>query len=280
MAQIRETRRGVGDKAILGVDANQGWRVAVVSDAPLWDYARAEAFCRAAGELGYAWVEEPLRMDGYADMACLRAARTGPAIAGGELNAHGLAEFGVMLEKGCYDIYQPDAVFTGGIAETWRIIERVRAAGARYTPHTWTNGIGFAVNLQLHGASPWREDGFLEYPLDPPGWVPAARDGILAEPWLAERGRLRLPAAPGLGFTIDARALRRHGTHFFRATPLRVAVAAVWEKGLTAARELGAARDARLSARSRAVDERRRAGGDPVREALERDPWTAPGTAG
>jgi len=284
VAQIRETRRGVGDRAVLGVDANQGWRVAVVADAPLWDEARALAFCRAAAEHGYAWVEEPLRMDGYAELARLRAARTGVAIAGGELNAHGLPEFEVMLEKGCYDVYQPDACFTGGIAETWRIIRRVQAAGPgpgasgapRYTPHTWTNGIGFAVNLQLHGASPWREETFLEYPLDPPGWVPAVRDGILAEPWLADRGRLRLPSAPGLGFTIDPRALKRHGSRFFRATHLRVAASAVWEKGLSVARELGAARDARLAARSRALEERWRAGGDAVRDALEREPWAAP----
>jgi L-alanine-DL-glutamate epimerase-like enolase superfamily enzyme len=281
LAQLRETRRGVGEEAVLGVDANQAWRVAVVSDAPLWDYERALAFCRAAGELTYKWVEEPLRMEGYADLARLRAARTGTLIAGGELNAYALPEFEVMLEKGCYDVYQPDACFTGGIAETWRIIRRVRAAGAglgsaapRYTPHTWTNGIGFAVNLQLHAASPWREDGLLEYPLDPPGWVPEVRDGVLAEPWRHERGSLRLPSAPGLGFAIDARALRRHGKHFFRASRLRVAITAVWEKGLRMAREAGARRDARIAARSRALDERVKAGGDLIRDALDGDPWT------
>lgn len=264
VAQLRETRRAVGEGPVLAVDANQGWRVAVVADAPRWDRDRALAFCREAEALGYAWVEEPLAMDDYAGLAALRA-EVGIDLAGGELNVQGLPEFGVMLEKGCYDVYQPDATFTGGIAETWQIVKRVAAAGARYTPHTWTNGIGFAVNLQLHAASPFRDATLLEYPYDPPGWVPEARDAILEAPWHHARGRLELPAAPGLGFTVSRRALRRFGRHFFRATRLRVAVSAVLDKGLSAAKEAGAVRDARLAERKRVIAA---AGNEPWREAL------------
>lgn len=267
VAQIRETRRGVGDRAVLGVDANQGWRVAVVADAPRWDFERARAFCRAAAEYGVDWVEEPLPMDDYASLARLRA-ETEVDLAGGELNGQGLPEFGVMLEKGCFDVYQPDATFTGGIAETWRIVKRVKAAGCRYTPHTWTNGVGFAVNLQLHAASPWRDELPLEYPYDPPAWVPGVRDGILAAHWVHDRGYLALPAAPGLGFEIDRRALRRYGRHFFRATKLRVAVSAVIDKGLKVAREAGGIREARLTTRSAEIDAASAAGRDLALEAL------------
>lgn len=266
LAQIRETRRGVGDRAVLGVDANQGWRVAVVADAPRWDGERARAFCQEAAGLGYDWVEEPLAMDDYEGLARLRSS-VEIDVAGGELNGHGLPEFGVMLEKGCYDVYQPDAVFTGGIAETWRIIQKVKAAGARYTPHTWTNGIGFAINLQLFAASPFREETRLEYPYDPQ-WSPQARDGILEQPFLHRGGRLEVPAAPGLGFEVSRRALRRWGEHFFRATKVRVAVSAVLDKGLRVAREAGSVRDMRLAARHRQFEERIAGGGDPVRDAL------------
>ncbi|HEY6003973.1 MAG TPA: mandelate racemase/muconate lactonizing enzyme family protein [Anaeromyxobacter sp.] len=266
LAQIREVRRAVGERPALAADANQGWRVAVVADAPRWDRARALAFCREAEALGYAWIEEPLPMDDYDGLAALRA-EVGIDLAGGELNGQGLPEFGVMLEKGCYDVYQPDATFTGGIAETWQIVKRVAAAGARYTPHTWTNGIGFAVNLQLHAASPFRDRTWLEYPYDPPAWVPEARDGILEAPWLHERGVLPLPTAPGLGFTVSRRALRRFGRHFFRATQVRVAVSAVLERGLRAAKEAGAVRAARLAEREREVASRR-PGGEPWREAI------------
>jgi L-alanine-DL-glutamate epimerase-like enolase superfamily enzyme len=267
VAQVRDVRRALGDKVALGVDANQGWRVAVVADAPLWDYERALQFCRACEELGVSWVEEPLAMDDYAGLARLREA-TALDLAGGELNSQGLPEFGVLLEKHAFDVYQPDATFVGGIAETWRIVQGVKAAGARYTPHTWTNGIGFAVNMQLHAASPFRDETMLEYPLAPPGWVPEVRDGILEAPWTHARGELELPQAPGLGFTVSKRALRRWGRRFFRATGARMAAFAVLDKGLRTARELGRVRDARLKARNEAVERARAEGRDVAREAL------------
>lgn len=264
LAQVRETRRGVGDGVVLAADANQGWRVAAVADAPRWDEARALAFCREAEAQGLAWVEEPLPLDDYAGLARLRAA-VGVDVAGGELNGQGLPEFGVMLEKGCYDLYQPDATFVGGIAEVWGIVRRVRAAGARYSPHTWTNGIGFAVNLQLQAASPWRDETWLEYPCDPPSWTPEVRDGILEAPFVQRGGRVRVPDGPGLGFEPSRRALRRFGHHFFRGTKARVAVSAVLERGLRAARAAGEAREGRLAARSAEVE---RAGAEPWREAI------------
>ncbi len=267
LAQIRRTRELIGDRAVLGVDANQGWRVAAVADAPCWDYDRALAFCNEAAALGFGWVEEPLAMDAYDDLARLRAA-TPVTVTGAELNNQGLPEFKVMLEKGCFDVYQPDATFTGGIGGTFAIMREVARHGAAYTPHTWTNGIGFAINLQLHGASPWRDDKPLEYPLDPPGWVPGARDGLLTEPWTHDRGRLTLPTRPGLGFEIDRWALFRHGSHFYKGTRLRTAIRTIWDKGLGTTKKLGATRDARLRERRAALDAAVAAGKDPARDPL------------
>ncbi|MDF1562122.1 MAG: mandelate racemase/muconate lactonizing enzyme family protein [Deltaproteobacteria bacterium] len=266
LEQLEVTRKGVGDAAILGVDANQAWRVAAIGDAPLWDEARALAFCRGAEAQGFTWVEEPLAMDDYAAQARLREA-TEIAITGGELNNQGLPEFGVMIGRGCYDWYQPDAVFTGGIAETWAIIQAIDHGGAAYSPHTWTNGVGFAINLQLFAASRWREEKLLEYPYDPPGWVPEGRDGILVEPWSAEKGRIPVPDGPGLGIEIDGRALRRHGTRYFVGTAGRVALNAVLDRGLGLAKRLGATRQARLEARRRALEANP---GDPALEEVER----------
>lgn len=261
IAHIREVRTRVGDDVQLSVDANQGWRVAVIADAPRWSFDRAIEFCVAAAELDYAWVEEPLAFDAYADLAALRRRAQLP-IAGGELNNQGLPELTAMLERGCYDIYQPDAVMTGGIAQTCEFVRRVEAVNAIYTPHTWTNGIGFAINLHVFAASRFRDLQLLEYPLASPGWIPAARDALLERPWLHEQGRLALPIEPGLGFSIDRRALARYGRHFYAATPTRVALRTVLDKGLATARELGAIRARRLAQRSEQLD----------RELLDRTP--------
>ncbi len=247
LAKIRETRRGCPD-VVLGVDANQAWRVAAIAECAKWDYDRALAFCKEAEELDFSWVEEPLPQDDYEAIARLNAA-TGVTLAGGELNAQGLPEFKHMVSRGCYDWYQPDAIMVGGIAETWAIVQHVLRSGAAYSPHTWTNGIGFAVNLQIFAATPGREKKFLEYPLDPPGWVPEGRDGLLMEPWTHERGMLKLPTGPGLGFEIDESQLRRYGRKWYTATKTRVAISTVWDRGLGEAKKLGAVRQARLDAR-------------------------------
>ncbi len=268
--QIREVRGAVGEGPILGVDANQGWRVAVIGGAPRWDYGRALAFCTEAAGLHFKWVEEPLAHDAYDDLARLRTA-VDVDVTGGELNNQGLPEFRVMLEKGSLDVYQPDAVFTGGISGTWAILEEIARAGARYSPHTWTNGVGFAVNLHLFAASKWRDATLLEFPCNPPSWTPASWAGILEEPYQAIRGRLELPTAPGLGFAIDLAKLRRFGTHVGVCSKARVALRALRDKGFTTARAIGATRDGRLQARHEALDAFLHAGGDPVRLALGRD---------
>lgn len=271
LAQLRQARQAAGDAPVLGVDANQAWRVAVVADCAKWDYERAYAFSQEAEQMGFAWVEEPLAMDDYDGLAKLRR-DTGIAIAGGELNNQGLPEFSVMLEKGCYDWYQPDATFTGGIAETFQIMQRVKARDpqAKYTPHTWTNGIGFAINLQLFGASPWRDETRLEFPLDPP-WEPRSRDALLSEPWRHDSGRMKLPDRPGLGFDIDPQALRKYGRHFYKATKLRVAISTVRDKGIRIARQAGQARDARLARRRQALLAMQQRGEDPALGATHED---------
>jgi L-alanine-DL-glutamate epimerase-like enolase superfamily enzyme len=149
---VIETAKAVGHKMKIGVDANQAWRVTIIADAPLWDLERAKRFADVCAEAGLAWIEEPLPMDGYEDLSALTAYSRVP-IAGGELHTSGLPELKMMIERRCYDVFQPDATFTGGIAQTFEVARLCRKHGLGYTPHTWTNGIGFAINLQLMAAS-------------------------------------------------------------------------------------------------------------------------------
>ena len=65
--QVTETASALGGKMRLGVDANQGWRVTIVGDAPLWDLPRAKRFADACADAGVSWIEEPLPMDAYED---------------------------------------------------------------------------------------------------------------------------------------------------------------------------------------------------------------------
>ncbi|MDQ4145176.1 MAG: mandelate racemase/muconate lactonizing enzyme family protein [Actinomycetota bacterium] len=245
IAQVKATAAAVGDDMELGVDANQAWRVTAVADAPLWDLERAKRFADACAEVGMAWIEEPLPMDAYEDLAALTEHSRVP-IAGGELHTSAYPELKMMVERGCYSIFQPDAMFTGGIAQTMRVIELCRKNGLRYTPHTWTNGVGLLVNLHVFLASGFT-DGMLEYPYDPPGWVPEGRDAMLETPVVHDGGTLAAPQEPGLGIRIDKKALRKHGERFFAMDRKRLAFFAVRDRGVKAAREMDKAKRARLS---------------------------------
>lgn len=235
VAQVETVRRAVGDSVMLGVDANQGWRVALIDDAPLWTLERAVDFARACRDLGVAWIEEPLDMHAYDELADLCRHSDVP-IAGGEMNG-GWHEFKVMLEKGSYDIYQPDATMGGGIGDAARVMETCRERGLGYTPHTWTNGLGFLINLHVYAAGP-RTDP-IEYPLEPPGWVPEARDGLLVKPIrVSADGTVAVPDAPGLGIEIDEARLARYGEKYFEITSRGLAVKTIRDKGLFTALRL------------------------------------------
>jgi L-alanine-DL-glutamate epimerase-like enolase superfamily enzyme len=235
VAQVETVRRAVGDTMQLGVDANQGWRVALIEDAPLWTLERATDFARACADLDVAWIEEPLDMYAYDEQAELRR-RSDVPIAGGELNG-GWHELKVMLEKGSYDIYQPDATMGGGISDAKRVLDACQERCLGYTPHTWTNGLGFLINLHVYAAGP--RDHPIEYPLEPPGWVPEARDGILAEPiHVASDGTVAVPTAPGLGIELDTDKLARYGYKYLDITSRGIAVKTIRDKGLFAALRL------------------------------------------
>jgi len=235
--QISETAKAIGHKMKIGVDANQGWRVTIVGDAPLWDLERAKRFADACADSGLAWLEEPLPMDAYEDLTALTAYSRVP-IAGGELHTSGLPELKMMIERRCYNVFQPDAIFTGGIAQTMEVIKLCRQHGLLYSPHTWTNGIGLAVNMQLMAASGFAEQKELEYPLSPPGWTLTARDALLETPFYHERGQLQTPTQPGLGFSIDQRALRKYGKRFFVMDRKRLIWFSLRTRGLKVSREI------------------------------------------
>ncbi len=248
ITQVVEVAKALQGKVTIGVDANQGWRVTAIADAPLWDLPRAQRFANACAEVGVAWIEEPLPMDGYADLAALSTLSPVP-IAGGELHTGGLPELSMMIERRCYSIFQPDCCFCGGMADTLEVARRCQAAGLQFSPHTWTNGFGFAANLHVFAASGFAEHKALEYPFNPPSWTVEARDGGLTTPFHHQRGTLTVPDRPGLGVDVDWGAVARYGTRTFVMDRKRLALFGLLDRGLAAAREIDAARRARRARR-------------------------------
>jgi L-alanine-DL-glutamate epimerase-like enolase superfamily enzyme len=209
IAIVEAVRNEVGDDFDIMVDANQGWPIHLgIQEWPRWDLKRAMRTVLALEDYGVRWIEEPLFKHDFAGMASLRASTT-LQIAGGEFNTD-LYEFRDLIANGCLDVLQPDVTLSGGILMGKKIAGMAEANNLQFSPHTWTNGLGLAANLQLMGSV--MNCPYCEFPFEPPGWVPEARDFMLKEPFSVDKdGFIHLPEGPGLGVELDFEKIIAHG---------------------------------------------------------------------
>jgi D-galactarolactone cycloisomerase len=195
---VAAVRDAVGTTMEIMVDLNEGWRMPGDVRPPL-EYDTVRRTAEQLAEYDITWLEEPRPTWDVRGLAALRA-ETGVTLAGGEM-VRTPAEFDAYLEAEALDIYQPDAVLAVGLLRAREVAERAQARGHRYTPHTWTNGIGLLINLHVAagvGAAP-----YLEFPYDPPTWTPERRDFMLAEPLMHDGdGCVSVPDRPGLGIVL------------------------------------------------------------------------------
>ncbi|MDJ0933409.1 enolase C-terminal domain-like protein [Breoghania sp.] len=136
----------------IAVDCNQAFRLTALSDAPLWSLDRAKRFADAAADVGLAWVEEPLFGDWHEEMAKLTAYSRVP-IAGGGLHVLGYPELKRLTKMRCYNIYQLDAMFAGGVKQCLDVARLCKKEGVDFSSHTWINGFGFIINAHVFAAS-------------------------------------------------------------------------------------------------------------------------------
>jgi D-galactarolactone cycloisomerase len=205
--QVRQVREAHPDFKLM-VDANMGWRTHGFAPYPEWDVSRAVRFCRAVEDCDLEWLEEPLDQFDYRGYAELRSKTSIPLAAGEMLSdLHGFRD---LIEHRSVDIVQPDATLSGGILMSRKVAGMAEAAGLRFNPHTWTNGIGLRINMQIMGAV--ANCDWCEIPYDPPGWVPEARDAMLVEPTTIDTdGYVTLSEAPGLGIELDEERIKAAG---------------------------------------------------------------------
>jgi D-galactarolactone cycloisomerase len=200
VATVEAVRAEVGDRMEIMADANQaqsagGWQPGV-----RWDLPRALETARELERLGCLWLEEPLPRYAFDLLAEVNRLVELP-IAGGE-NSSGLHEFEWMLERGAYDIVQPDALVAGGITGLRRIAELASRHGKRVVPHHGGGAIGTIAHLHLIAS--WPHAPYVELLHEPPVGSYRHRLAIFTEPPAVDAtGRLRLPLGPGLGVEVD-----------------------------------------------------------------------------
>ncbi len=116
-------------------------------------------------------------------------------------NNRGVHEYRWMLEKGVYDILQPDIMVADGVTGFREISTLAQTFRKPVVPHHGGGNLGTIA--QLHCIASWPHAPWIEMLHDPP--VAAYTNGfsILENPPLVDKeGYLNLPEGPGLGVTI------------------------------------------------------------------------------
>ncbi len=202
---LEAVRARVGDRLVLMVDCNQGWRLPQDTYAP-WSFKDAVEVARALERVGVYWMEEPLHRGDRAGMRRLRE-MVDVRIAGGEMTRE-LYEFRDLIGDGALDVLQPDAALVGGITGLRRVALMAQEHNLVFTPHTWGNGLGLVANAHL--AAGVADVPYLEFPYDPPEWTLQRRDFFLAAPITVDGdGWLNLSNSPGMGSVLDEGVLAR-----------------------------------------------------------------------
>jgi D-galactarolactone cycloisomerase len=197
--RVKTTRRVAGDKALLLVDINGNY----TADAAI---ASAEAL----REYDIHWIEEPVAppdIQGYERVR--QAVRVPIATGEAEFTRFGFRE---LISRRLVDVLQPDVTKVGGLSEAKTITRMAQAWHIRVSPHVWGGAVAVAAGLQLACSLPdyphTTHPGFpllFENDRSPNG----LRDQLLAEPFRVENGVIHLPDGPGLGITLDEKAVAR-----------------------------------------------------------------------
>jgi L-alanine-DL-glutamate epimerase-like enolase superfamily enzyme len=193
IALVEMCRKAAGDDFDIMVDANQATNWFTSPDVR-WDFTRA---ARTA-DLNVYWLEEPLPRYDYDGLAELNKLVEMP-LAGGEGN-HALHEFRDLLERGCFDIVQPEVNMEGPL-EIRKIAAIAEAMNKRVSPHLADGRFGTICNMHLIASLPNAE--YLETDYDMPLHQYSNGFAIFEESIVLQKGGyFNVPQGPGLGVTI------------------------------------------------------------------------------
>jgi galactonate dehydratase len=153
--------------------------------------------------LGLYWWEEPTTRDRQETVHAVGRASPIPVATGEMYDTVG--QFFTLAERGGVNIFQPEPMSLGGIANTLAVCDVALAHGSFVAPHQSGGPVATAVCLQLAACVPnfliqEHFDAFNE---------PWTRDLVTWQPTIdPASGHLSLPDAPGLGIElVDAVAL-------------------------------------------------------------------------
>ena len=178
--RARLVRDVAGPDAVLLVDA-------------LWGMTATDgvAYARMLGELGYGWFEEPVREGDFTGLARVRDVAALPIAAGERISR--VQNVAALLP--CVDHAILDAHHLGGVTPWLKAAAIVEAANLPTSAHSHPL-------VHMHLLAGKRMGAWLEYM---PWW-----NMLFVDPPLPRDGAIAMSGAPGLGLTLDERAVAKY----------------------------------------------------------------------
>jgi L-alanine-DL-glutamate epimerase-like enolase superfamily enzyme len=201
VAQIEAVRNACGPDFIIATDANKaGFSVAFQSARGVpWSFKRALDTAREFERLDVFFLEEPLPRYDFEHLAELNRL-TSINLAGGEEQEPGVHEFRWLLEKGCFDIIQPE-INTQGPGVLQKVAVIAESMEKLIIPHLGDGRLSTVCDMHLVAA--WPNAPLIEIANEGPEGAYEHSYAVFEQPIALTRdGYFDLPQAPGLGVTI------------------------------------------------------------------------------
>lgn len=183
---VRKMRDAVGPTFDLIQEANMRW-----------DLQQCLQLCPVLEELKFLWFEEPVTMfaaSSIEEYLTIKKALPKVMISGGEqLNTR--HEFKPWLDRGAYDIVQPDCTIAGP-TESWYIGRMAHLRKKYCCMHNWHGGLCIMANAAMAAALP----NTLMLEINQVHNV--LKTEIFKDPLVVKRGYMDLPNRPGFGMEL------------------------------------------------------------------------------
>jgi len=196
---VEAARKAVGDDFAIMCDANKATLNYSSAKGIPWDFTRAATTAREYQRMNVYWLEEPFERYDYDDLAELNR-EIDMKLAGGEGN-RGVHEFRTLLERGCFDIVQPEVMLEGP-THLRKIAVIAESMNRMCIPHVGDSRLGTICDLHL--VASWPNAPYLEIFNDKPIGNYEYPFAIFENPLTLDKdGYFNLPQGPGLGITIN-----------------------------------------------------------------------------
>ena len=201
VAQIEAVRKACGPDFIITTDANKaGFNAGNQGTRGVpWSFKRALDTAKEFERLDVFWLEEPLPRYDFDHLAELNRL-TSVNLAGGEEQNPGVQEFRWLLEKGCYDIVQPE-IDTQGPAILQKVAVIAESMERQIVPHLGDGRLSTVCDMHL--VATWPNAPLLEVGNEIPEGAYEHSYAVFENPiTLTKDGYFDLPQGPGLGVAI------------------------------------------------------------------------------